>query len=148
VTRRTIAAVAIVAIVLGVGCRRGDEAPAHADPRRCDPGLAVPDGFEVSGGLEDRAPDHVGVRIDLSAPDGRELHFFSGIPGDFGEGLADRGEVELADGSTGRLSGGGTTWVLEWPGERPCSPSVVLGTGMTTRAFQNLLRGAGALPEH
>ena len=127
-------------------CGRSLEEPQPSAPPRCDAGLSVPDGFEVVGTVVDRAPGHIGVRLDLKADDGRELHYFSGIPGEFGEGLGDHGDVRLADGSTGRLAGDDTTWVLEWEDSTRCTPTVVLGTGMQLPSFRRALRAAGALP--
>jgi hypothetical protein len=99
----------------------------------------------VTGGIEDPYEDRVGVRIDLRADDGRELHYFAGVPGEFGEGLPERGSVDVADGQTGELVGDGTTWVLAWGTGTPCTPVVVLGNGMGRRAFMRLLASAGAV---
>jgi hypothetical protein len=95
--------------------------------------------------MEDPADDHTGVRIDLKADDGRELHVFAGIAGEFGEGLPDRGSVRLADRSTARLAGRDTTWVLAWDDGSACAPTVVLGTGMELAAFREAMAEAGAL---
>jgi hypothetical protein len=116
------------------------------EPSRCDPALQTPAGFEVTGSMEDPSGDHTGVRVDLRADGGRELHYFAGIAGEFGEGLPDRGTVTLADGSTARLVGRGTTWVLAWEGQEPCSPRIALGTGMDAEGFRVAMRQAGALP--
>jgi hypothetical protein len=142
---RLATALASALVLLACG-PSGGPATSSPEPPRCDPRVSVPDGFRVTGSIEDPARDHTGVRIDLEAEDGRELHYFAGIAGEFGEGLPDRGEVELADGSTGRLSGEDRTWVLEWEGEPPCTPLVVLGTGMGSSRFDDTLRRVGVLP--
>jgi hypothetical protein len=144
--RRLLGVVLAGAVVVGPGCSESG-APSDPSPSRCEVGLAVPDGFRVTGGLQDPYPDRVGVRIDLGDDGGRELHYFAGIPGEFGEGLPERGEMTVRGGGTGELAGEGTTWVIEWGSGSPCTPVVVLGTGMDRRAFTDVLRSAGALPE-
>ncbi len=147
--RRTAPLGLALTVVLGLGAAACDRSqpPVDAGPPRCDVPLAVPDGFEVVGGLEDPHADRIGVRVDLTGDGGQELHYFSGIRGEFGEGLADRGDVRLADGGRGTLLGAGRTWVLTWSSAQPCTPTTVLGSGMTGRAFRALLRSAGALAE-
>jgi hypothetical protein len=137
-------ALAAVLAVAAVGCDRGDARTAASS--RCEVPLSVPEGFRTTGGIEDPQDDRVGVRIDLESDDGRELHYFSGIRGEFGEGMPARGDVRVAGGATGRLAGDGATWVLEWETDPPCTPTAVLGTGMGEAAFRDLLRRAGALP--
>jgi hypothetical protein len=97
--------------------------------------------------MQDPYPDRIGVRIDLRADGGRELHYFAGIPGEFGEGLPEHGSVDIRGGETGELLGDGTTWVLAWGSGTPCTPVVVIGNGIDRRAFMDLLASAGALPE-
>lgn len=141
-----VVGVAAVTALAVAGCDHREGASLRDEPRRCDPRLVTPDGFEATGSVEDRTRDHTGVRIDLRAADGRELHYFSGFPGEFGEGLPDRGRIALASGAGGRLAGQGTTWVVQWESAPPCTPTVVLGTRMSRRAFLDALRSAGALP--
>lgn len=138
--RVVVAALAIAGAACGT---TASEDPGRAEPLRCEPPLVVPDGFEVTGGLEDPHDDRIGVRIDLVDADRRELHFFSGIRGEFGEGLPGRHELDLGGGSTGVLLGRDTTWVLQWDTPSPCTPTVVIGTGMDRAAFEGLLRSAG-----
>jgi hypothetical protein len=141
----TASLVAAVAVA-GSACNRSG-APPEASASRCDVGLSVPDGFRVTGGIEDPYPDRIGVRIDLRSDDGRELHYFAGIPGEFGEGLPERGSVEVRGGETGALAGHGTTWVLAWGSGTPCTPVVVLGNGIERDSFMRLLASAGAVPD-
>jgi hypothetical protein len=138
--------VLIAVAAAGGACHHSAGPPAPVAPSRCDVGLSIPDGFRVTGSMRDPHPDHVGVRIDLRADDGRELHYFAGIPGEFGEGLPDRGEMTVAGGETGEFFGRETTWVLAWGSGAPCTPFVVLGTGMRRAEFTETLRRAGALP--
>jgi hypothetical protein len=144
--RRLLAACVAALVVAGPACSRSG-APTDDGPARCDVGLEVPDGFRVSGGIEDPYPDRIGVRIDLRADDGRELHYFAGIPGEFGEGLPERGSVAVRGGETGELAGEGTTWVLVWGSGTRCTPVVVLGNGVERREFMRLLASAGAIAE-
>jgi hypothetical protein len=139
-------ALAAVLAVAAVGCNRGDARDAAAPPR-CDVPLTVPEGFRTTGGIEDPQDDRVGVRIDLRSDDGRELHYFSGIRGEFGEGLPDRGDVPVTGGAEGHLAGEDASWVLEWETEPPCTPTAVLGTGMKQSEFRALLREAGAIAD-
>jgi hypothetical protein len=145
---RRFVAVSLVTTIAAAGpaCSRSG-VPPDAGPSRCDVGLSVPDGFRVTGGIEDPYRDRIGVRIDLRADDGRELHYFAGIPGEFGEGLPERGSIDVRDGETGHLVGDGTTWVLAWGSGKPCAPVVVLANGMERREFMDVLRQAGALPD-
>ncbi len=145
--RRVLGTVLAAAVaVAGPACGRPGD-PRDPSPSRCDVDLAVPDGFRVTGSIQDPYPDRIGVRIDLRADDGRELHYFAGIPGEFGEGLPEHGSIDVRGGETGELLGDGTTWVLAWGDGTPCSPLVVLGNGIERRAFMEILANAGALPD-
>jgi hypothetical protein len=146
VNRAAARSVVLLSLALVVaGCTGGDDEP---DPtsERCDVPLVVPDGFEVTGGLEDPQRHHIGVRIDLTGDRGAELHYFSGIPGEFGEGLPAHGRIELRGGRTGIVVGSDTTWLVEWETAPPCTPTVVLANGVDRRRFSELLQEAGALP--
>jgi hypothetical protein len=123
----------------------GDDGP-NPSSHRCYVPLVVPEGFEVTGGIEDPQRHHIGVRIDLADDRGAELHYFSGIPGEFGEGLPAHGQIELRGGATGILVGSDTTWLVEWETAPPCTPAVVLANGVDRRRFRELLGEAGALP--
>jgi hypothetical protein len=150
VKRSVIHTSLVAALALaGAACESSSGDPSSSpEPRRCAPPLVVPEGFEVTGGLEDpHYDDHVGVRIDLVDADRRELHFFSGMRGEFGEGLPGRHDLDLGGGVTGILLGRDTTWVLQWETAPPCTPTVVLGTGMDRHAFEELLRDAGAFSQ-
>jgi hypothetical protein len=146
-SRGTGLSLALVLAVAAAACgARSHDTGSDPEPARCAPPLVVPDGFEVTGGIDDPQPHSVGVRLDLADDAGRELHFFSGMKGEFGEGLPAAGEVELRDGGSARLAGSNTTWVAQWTTPEPCTPTVVLGTGMDRDAFVALLRAAQALP--
>jgi hypothetical protein len=136
------AVAALVALVVSA-CDGGDGVDEPS--RRCEVPLVVPEGFEVTGGIDDPQRDWTGVRIDLTDDGGAELHFFSGIRGEFGEGLPVHGRIALADGKTAVLVGRDTTWLLEWTTAPPCTPTVVLANGVDRRRFRELLEEAGAV---
>jgi hypothetical protein len=144
--RRRLALLLVAVAAAGPACHRADPVTRASGPPRCDVGLSVPEGFRVTGGMRDPHADHIGVRIDMRSDDGRELHYFAGVPGEFGEGLPERGEVGVRGGETGELLGAESTWVLEWGSGSPCTPVVVLATGMRRDQFTELLRAARALP--
>lgn len=142
----TRSAAAFVAGIVGlVACARGgsgEPSPA-AEVIACAPVFEVPTGFEPLGSFEEEYPDHVGVRQGYRDEEGRELHAFAGIPGEFGEGLPDAGEIPLAHGLSGRLFGRGSVWVLVWDEGGACDPRAVLGNGLDRRAFLASLERSG-----
>jgi len=105
----------------------------------------VPDGFEVTESLEDPYQDHIGIRVGFSDARGRELHYFAGIPGEFGEGLPLDGPVQLATAEQGSLLGADETWVLVWQTEGPCGAHATLGHGFARQGFLEVLRESGVL---
>ncbi|HZD80999.1 MAG TPA: hypothetical protein VE646_13295 [Actinomycetota bacterium] len=73
--------------------------------------MDAPVGFAQSELAEDPYQDHVGVRVGYVDDSGRELHVFSGIPGEFGEGLPQVDQLS-ASGSPAALLGRGKVRVL------------------------------------
>ena len=135
-----------VAGILGlVACSRGSPSDGPLEPAtiRCAPVFDAPTGFEPLETFEEEYPDHVGVRLGYGDEEGRELHAFAGIPGEFGEGLPDAGEVSLTNGRTGQLFGRGTVWVLVWAEGGACDPRAVLANGLGRRAFLSSLERSG-----
>jgi hypothetical protein len=139
---RIVPVVALTAALAGCGSDATDD----AGPERCDVPFTVPDGFEATGGVEDPYEDRVGVRVDMEADGGRELHFFAGIPGEFGEGLPLAGSLPTAAGGEGALLGDDDVWVFRVDGEG-CSQTAVLGSGLDRRDFVAMLREVGAVVE-
>ena len=139
---RIVPVVALTAALTGGGSDAADD----AGPERCDVPFTVPDGFEATGGIEDPYEDRVGVRVDMEADGGRELHFFAGIPGEFGEGLPLAGSLPTAAGGEGALLGDDDVWVFRVDGEG-CSQTAVLGSGLDRRDFVAMLREVGAVVE-
>lgn len=141
-----LGAVLVTAVLAGCG----REAPHGHSPTegetRCEAGFTTPEGFEPTETLEDPYPDHVGIRLGFRSDDGRELHYFAGIPGEFGEGLPDAGRVEVALGLDGPLQGSDRVWVLSWRAPGPCGVRAVLGSGFTRTEFIETLERAAIVP--
>ena len=139
---RRLAAASLAATLLGCGGQRGGEPP------RCPPPIPVPAGFTVTADLVDPLGDRVATRSGLADARGRELHRFSGLEGEFGEGLPlVDASVLLADGSTARLLGSGRVWALVWRVDGPCASRAVFASGFRLRALLRVLEEVGTLPE-
>jgi hypothetical protein len=138
-----------VAGILGlVACARGGSSDAPPTPATvtCAPVFEAPTGFEPLESFEETYPDHVGVRLGYRDERRREFHAFAGIPGEFGEGLPDAGEIRLTRGRTGHLFGRATVWVLVWDEGDRCDPRAVLGNGLERGAFLGSLERSGIVP--
>ncbi|MFB3738925.1 MAG: hypothetical protein ACE14W_08160 [Candidatus Velamenicoccus archaeovorus] len=139
--------IALVAAVLAAAtaCTGGGrDHPEPREPVRCQVDyFSVPPGFHPVRTFEERYPDHVGTRLSLRDGDGRELHVFSGIPGEFGEGLPSGGTVEVTGSGPATLLGRKDVWVLWWEVEGPCSPRAVLGNGLSRERYLQTLADAG-----
>jgi hypothetical protein len=147
VTARNAAAFVSSVLTL-VACGGGaatQPAPSPSPARTtCEVRFVTPEGFEPTETFEEPYSDRVGVRLGFRDDEGRELHVFAGIPGEFGEGLPDAGTIRLASGGAGRLAGGAhQVWILSWEEGGACDPRVVLGNGFDRRGFLELLRRAG-----
>ena len=138
-------ALAVLAIVALASCRpgSGDEPSGPSSVPRCEVVVRAPAGFRELRAFLEEYRDHVGVRLGFRDRRGRELHAFAGIPGEFGEGLAAAGEVRLAPGRIGLLSGSDRVWVVEWNEGGRCDPRAALGSGFGRRGFLEVLREAG-----
>ena len=142
--RNAAAFVSSVLTLVACGGGAATQTSPTADRTACEVRFVTPEGFERTETFEEPYPDRVGVRLGWVDDEGRELHAFAGIPGEFGEGLPDAGTVELAAGGTGRLAGGvHEVWVLSWNEGGTCDPRVILGRGLDRRGFLELLRRAG-----
>lgn len=147
--RRAIRLAASVVAGLAIsGCTVGAEVDGEPHDERpvCELGIGSPAGFRVAESFREPYPDHVGTRVGLVSPDGRELHLFAGIPGEFGEGMPVAGSVEAAPGVDGVLRGSERTWVLTWQVPGPCGRRAALGSGFGRRGFLAVLREAGVIP--
>ena len=144
------AALFVSSVLTLAACAGGAASPPGADPGTssgppvCDARFAPPAGFEPTAAFKEEYPDRIGVRLGYADENGREVHAFAGIPGEFGEGLPDAGVLRLAGGERGRLSGGpNEVWVVTWDEGGPCDPRAVLGSGFHRRAFVAVLEAAG-----
>jgi len=109
----------------------------------CDVAISAPPGSQALPEFREPYADHVGIRLGYRDGLGRELHAFAGIPGEFGEGLPAAGDVELAPGLVGRLSGSGVVWVVEWDEGGRCDPRAALGNGFEREDFLEVIEEAG-----
>jgi hypothetical protein len=147
-TARAFAAAA--AAVLASACGGSTAEHPHGsgeDVLVCEPGFTTPEGFSQTEALEDPYADHVAIRLGFVDDTGRELHYFAGVPGEFGEGLPVVARVEAAGGIEGPLQGRAETWVLSWRAPGPCGVRAVLGNGFTREAFLETLERAGIIPQ-
>ena len=148
-TRTRNAALFVSGVLTLVACGGGGGHAAETRPSGppvCDARFEPPAGFEPTETFREEYPDRVGVRLGFADAAGRELHAFAGIPGEFGEGLPDAGELQLAGGRTGRLAGGpNEVWVVSWAEDGACDPRAVLGSGFDQRSFLAILRSSGLL---
>ena len=140
----------VAAIATGA-CGRGPERGAGVtttpeETVTCEPGFSAIAGFEQTKSSEDPYVDHVGIRLDFNDADNRQIHYFAGIPGEFGEGLPASEQVTVAVGLQASLLGQNTTWVLAWDAGGPCGPRAVLGDGLTHDEFLETIRSAGIIP--
>jgi hypothetical protein len=143
--KRPVIALVAAAFAAATACTGGGG--GHQEPRqpvRCQVDyFTVPPGFHPVRTFEERYPDHVGIRLSLRDGDGRELHVFSGIPGEFGEGLPSGGSVDVTGFGPVGLVGRGRVWVLWWEVEGACSPRAVLGNGLSRQRYLQTLADAG-----
>ena len=119
--------------------------PEARGPTRCSPPIEAPAGFELVESLEDPYSDHVGVRVSLRDADGDELHLFSGIPGEFGEGLPLDSNVTVG-GVQGRLLGQDGVWVIAWTGDGPCGVKAILSNGLSRKDFLDVVEPGSIEP--
>jgi hypothetical protein len=140
------AALVLAGALVAPACTSSGGGDDHEEIPTCEAGFSTPAGFRATESFQDPYPDHVGIRLGFVDDGGRELHYFAGIPGEFGEGLPVARTVEVALGVDGTLQGKGQTWVLSWRAPGPCGQRAALGTGFSRRAFLETLRGSGAIP--
>jgi hypothetical protein len=139
-----VSSVLTLAACAGAGSPPDPGATSPTGPTVCDARFAPPAGFEPTETFKEAYPDRIGVRLGYADEEGREIHAFAGIPGEFGEGLPDAGMVRLAGGGSGRLSGGpNEVWVVSWEEGGACDPRAVLGSGFDRGSFMAVLEDSG-----
>lgn len=148
-TSGRLVAVSGALVLLTAACggpSAGSDGDGEHGPPICEPGFAVPEGFHQTEAFEDPYDDHVGIRLGFVDERGRELHYFAGIPGEFGEGLPVVDTVQAAGGIEGPLQGNDQTWVLSWTAPGPCGARAVLGNGFGRQDFVETIEDAGIVP--
>jgi hypothetical protein len=137
----------IASLLLFSACLRGAPSPPASSepsvPPTCETGFTPPDGFEQTESFTEAYADHLGVRRGYQDDQGRELHVFAGIPGEFGEGLPPDGSVTVWTGDAAALLGREVVWVLAWDSSGPCAARAVLGNGFGRGEFLRSMREAG-----
>lgn len=111
----------------------------------CELGFPPPRGFSVLETVEIPEADHVGVRTSYRDQDGRELHFTSGISGEFTEGAAAQGILTVSTGARAGLFGGARDWLLMWTEDGPCTVRTAAGNGFGREEFLEELVHVGVL---
>ena len=142
--RRGILGLATVALLAASCGGTGGQPPPVPT---CEIRFAAPPGFAPLPSFEEPYRDHVGLRLGFGDAARRELHVFSGIPGEIGEGLPAAGELDLSNGRTGVVLGRDTVWVVRWDEGDVCDPRAVLATGFRRKAFEQSLARAGIVPD-
>jgi len=146
-TLRRSAALVAAGALLVAGCGgASDDHGLDDTPVVCEPGFGTPEGFRATESLQDPYEDHVGIRLGFVDDAGREIHYFAGIPGEFGEGLPVVDTVPAAGGIQGPLQGRDPTWVLTWRAPGPCGVRAIIGNGFTQGDFLETLARAGMVP--
>lgn len=139
---------AAVALALMLACRGGatpESASVPTDQPKCEAGFVPPVGFRATETFEDPSADRVGVRLSFRDDQGRELHVFAGIRGEFGEGLPLAGPLELGSGEEVLLLGEDETWVIAWDLGGPCGSHAVVGNGFAKQGFIDVLEASGVI---
>lgn len=138
---RLLCSIVVSTALVACGGQRGGEPP------RCPPPIAAPAGFDVISEFDDAMPDRTSTRIGLEDARGRSLHLFSGLEGEFGEGmpLVDDA-VRLASGAAASLLGSDRVWALVWRESGPCASRAVFASGFRRGALMRVLREVDLLP--
>ena len=147
---RAALGVVVAAGLIAAGCGRGSPPRPPADAgtpgeRVCRPLYAPPAGFLPTGTMETDEGSYRGLRQAFEDDGGRALVLTAGVRGEFGEGAPAAGHLELATHEGADLVGGGSTWILIWVGEGPCTPQTITGNGFTRDRFVEVLRAMGTL---
>jgi hypothetical protein len=144
---RSIRLPILVALSVLAGCTEGgaQRESVPPSPMNCPAIAMAPSGFNVTETVEERYPDHIGVRVTFTDDHGRLLHSFAGVPGEFGEGLPVDGSVRLVSGQDVSLIGKGRTWIIAWDTGGLCGSHALIGNGFTKEAFIKALNASGVI---
>lgn len=146
--RLVIPSLAVGLAFLVTACPGGEtERAPTSEPsvQVCQVDTTPPPEFRLQNTIRRSERDHVGVRRSFVDAAGRVVHFFSGISGEFGEGMSVAGSLTLAGGEEARLLGTGQDWVLVWSSSGPCAAHAVIGNGFARGEFIRVLEASGVL---
>jgi hypothetical protein len=137
----------LVALSVLAGCtgRTAEQQTALPSSTKCRPLAVAPSGFKVMETVEERYPDHIGIRITFRDDHGRLLHSFTGVPGEYGEGLPVAGSAHLVSGGDVPLIGKDQTWVIAWDTGGLCGAHALIGNGFTREGFVRALEASGVI---
>ena len=137
----------LVALSVLAGCtgRTAEQQTALPSSTKCHPLAVAPSGFKVMETVEERYPDHIGIRITFRDDHGRLLHSFAGVPGEYGEGLPVAGSAHLVSGGDVSLIGKDQTWVIAWDTGGLCGAHALIGNGFTREGFIRALEASGVI---
>jgi hypothetical protein len=137
----------LVALSVLAGCtgRTAEQQTTLPSPTKCHQLAVAPTGFKVTETVEERYPDHIGIRITFRDDHGRLLHSFTGVPGEYGEGLPVAGSAHLASGEDVSLIGEDQTWVVAWDTGGLCGAHALIGNGFTREGFIRALKAFGVI---
>lgn len=116
-----------------------------AEPIRCESAFHAPTGFEARKPFQETLRDHIGYRVEYRDDSGRSLYYFSGIAGEFGEGLPPVKVFRLVTGQRSWLIGKERTWVIAWDTGGLCGSHALFGSPFTQHEFVGVLRESGVI---
>jgi hypothetical protein len=132
----------------GTACfGQGQSVPPTPPSVRCEAPFTVPAGFGVAEMLDDRYIDHIGVRVRLRDNRDRELQFFFGVPGEYGEHAPVVGRRTVYSGESATLfRSPDDNWILSWFTDGPCGSNAIFGHGFRMkREFLGVLEETGLI---
>ncbi len=132
--------VALMLMAACTGTTNGHVDGQTDGPIKCEATFLAPNGFEARKPFEEKFPDHIAYRLEYRDDRNRELYYFAGIRGEFGEGLPSVKVLRLTTGERAWLIGKARTWVISWDTGGICGSHAVIGYGFTERGFTAMLR--------
>jgi hypothetical protein len=147
-TRRTCGAAGLLLILalFASACGGGGPEPRPASHTTvCRVDLQPPPEFHRAGRQRIPEPNRVAVRETYRSKEGQVLTLFSGLRGEFGEGMHFYGRIRRSNG-TARLYGARSNWVLIWESAPPCGPRAVIGERFSRHDFREALQQMHLIP--
>jgi hypothetical protein len=134
-----------LSVLAGCTGRTAEQQTAQPSPTICPAVAVAPSGFQVTERVEERYPDHIGIRITFRDDHGRRLHSFTGVPGEYGEGLPVAGSAHLVSGEDVSLIGEDQTWIIAWDTGGLCGAHALIGNGFSRKGFFKVLKASGVI---